>query len=60
MADQHEHDDRCHRTGNEGGGGSTRNAPLEAIDQNGVAADIDNVHQEGDESRNLAVSHRAE
>ena len=44
MANEHKHNHSSHRTRDEGSGCSTRYAPMEAIDQHSVAADVDDIH----------------
>ena len=60
VAQQQHHHQARHCAGCQRSCGRARHAPVQAIDEQRVAADVDNVHDKRCEQRNAAVAHAAE
>ena len=55
-----EDEDGSDNTGNQGGKGSTGSPHIKAKDKQGVAADVDTVHDDRNDHRDAGVAHCAE
>ena len=60
LADEPGHEHRPGQPGEEGAEAGARHADVGAVDEDGVEADVDDVHQEGGQHGYLAVAHGAE